>query len=383
MRHTLVGFAALLILCATLLPAPQTAWSDPDTNPFVVAAGDIACSADFSPGGTGVHRGATKCHEDATSNLFSSTGPLSAAKALIPLGDTQYENGTTTDYTTNGSSCVLSPPYGDTCSYDQSWTATAATIGASQHPAAGNHEYQNTGAGGCTLTSGTGTNACGYESYFNQSVVDPQNCQSGTTPEPAGDYCWYLNPTAAHPALFVSVNAGNCDNDSTCKAGGSSATWLHSILTDGTINAPADCVVVYWHQARWAYYGARGNDPNVDGIWQALFSASTAKTPDLVLAAHDHNYQRFGTPGSATYAGLDSGGNSSGSGIMEIIVGTGGRSLDTSVASSSPVPTFSDVNDFGVLELLLNGTTGKLTPSFWREADTTAFDTPGAISCHT
>jgi hypothetical protein len=57
-----------------------------------------------------------------------------------------------------------------------------------------------------------------------------------------------------------------------------------------------------------------GNNHELDGLWRILAGARA----DVVLAGHDHDYERF-TP-------MNADGEADPEGVMQFVVGTGGRS---------------------------------------------------------
>ncbi len=367
--------ACVLQIATIAITAPARAdVLAPPQDPYVVAAGDIACQSVTSPVPP---RDASNGHEDTTSALFSKTGPLNLAKDVIALGDEQYDTGILADFNGNASSCVGTVP----CAFDQSWGASQRAIGAVFRPTPGNHEYKDTtDPTTCTLhNTFSGDAACGYESYFGQSVADPAG-------DGSGNYTWTRNAATAHPTLFLSVNAGTCEDDkpvndpnSPCAANGTSTNFIKNTLSSTITNPPQDCVVVFWHQARWSEFDL-GNLSFVDHLWQALFPSvnhgTTAQMPDLVIAGHDHLYERYGP--------LDINGSTTGTpAIPEIIVGTGGRNLKGTDLGTSPMPLVHDATNFGVEQIKLgSGTTAALTALFWHEGASTGSD-PATYNCNT
>jgi hypothetical protein len=100
----------------------------------------------------------------------------------------------------------------------------------------------------------------------------------------------------------VVVLNSNCRPAGGCERGSAQERWLRADLAGST----ARCTLAYWHHAR-VTSGLHGPDRTMDALWRALAAAGA----DLVLAAHDHHYERFRP--------ID--------GIRSFVVGTGGRSL--------------------------------------------------------
>ena len=263
-----------------LLPALLLAAGAAAQQPVrVVAAGDIACDP-ASPSFNGGLGTATGCRMLATSDLALALG----ADAVLALGDTQYESGT---------------PAAFQASYDPTW----GRLKAITHPAVGNHEY---------LTAG----AAGYFGYFGAAAGDPQEG-------------WYSFDLGGWHVVALNSNCGAIGG---CGPGSAQHDWL---LADLAAN-PAACTLAYWHHPRFSS-GAHGNDPTVAPLWEALHDAGA----DLVLAGHDHLYERF--------APQDASGAADPTGPRQITVGTGGKNL-VGVAQVRPNSAARRVA-FGVLAL--------------------------------
>jgi hypothetical protein len=250
--------------------------------PVVAAAGDIACDPG-DPSFNGGQGTASACRMRATSDLLLRTD----LAAVLTLGDNQYEDG-------------AAGKFAD--SYGPTWGRARSIT----HPSPGNHDY------------GT-ANASGYFGYFGPAAGDPSR----------GYYSFDL--ASWH---FVALNS-NCSEVDGCGPGSTQQSWLRADLAAH----PADCTLAYWHHARFSS-GTHGTDPATSAFWVELADAGA----DLVLAGHDHVYERFGPqrPDGTADPG----------GIRQFVVGTGGRNLTGFV---DPVPN-SEVrsNDsFGVLELAL------------------------------
>ncbi len=115
------------------------------------------------------------------------------------------------------------------------------------------------------------------------------------------------------------------------------ARWLRQELAAHR----ARCTLAFWHHPMFSS-GEHGDDPRMAALWKLLYDAGA----DLVIAAHEHNYERF--------AALDERGQPDAlRGMRQIVVGTGGAKL----REFKQVRAHSEVRDnqtYGVLKLTLH-----------------------------
>jgi hypothetical protein len=175
---------------------------------------------------------------------------------VLVLGDNAYERGTLEEFAT--------------C-YHPTWGRHKRRT----RPAPGNHEYLTPGAAGYFRYFGRAAGALG-KGYYSFDLGS-----------------WHL----------VSLNSEQMTR--------AQVRWLRADLA----RASADCVLAYWHRPRWTS-GQYADDARTAPLWNALYDAGA----DLVLSAHDHNYQRY--PPMNKRGAIDEA-----RGIRSFVVGTGGRSL--------------------------------------------------------
>jgi hypothetical protein len=209
---------------------------------------------------------------------------------IFTLGDNAYPTGETADFR----NC-----------YEKSWGRhKARTL-----PSAGNHDYYNSEP---------------YFTYFGEKAGDPDK----------GYYS--LNLGAWH---IIALNS-NID----AQAGSEQEEWLRSDLAANK----AQCTLALWHHPLFSS-GEHGNDPRMLDIWRTLFAFKA----DVILNAHDHNYERF--------APQDPDGKANPlNGITEFVVGTGGSVLRGFPREEAQ--THSEVKDnktWGVLKMTLQPTAYK------------------------
>jgi hypothetical protein len=222
--------------------------------------------------------------DEATANLLDTL----PGTIIIP-GDIAYESGTTAEF--------------NNC-YHPSWGRHKART----RPSPGNHEYNTPGA-------------TGYYGYFGAAAGDPTK---GYYSFDLGD--WHI----------VSINS-NCSAIGGCGAGSAQEMWLRADLAA----SDATCTLAFWHHPRFSS-GDHGNTSGMQAMWQALYEHGA----DVVIAGHDHNYERF-DPQTATGLADPQWG------IRSFVVGTGGKSLRP---TGSPVANsvVRDSSTYGVLQLTLD-----------------------------
>ena len=304
----------------TSVPAP-TSTTEPAPAPATTAA--VTTSATPAPStttGTAGQEAVLLAAGDIASCSSSgdeATAALLAARpsaVVATLGDNVYERGTPAEF----SRC-----------YDPSWGAARPRT----RPSPGNHDYGASGAGG-------------YFGYFGAAAGEPGK----------GYYSYDLGPWHV-----VALNS-NCSVVS-CERGSAQERWLRADLAAH----PRSCTLAYWHHPRFSSGTVHGSTTAVAPLWQALHDANA----DLVLAGHEHHYERLGP--------LDpSGALDPGRGVRSFVVGTGGRSH----YAFGPAIAGSEIRHrgtFGVLELVLQarGFTWYFVPEPGE-----SFSDSGSAPCH-
>jgi len=238
---------------------------------------------------------------------------------VFAAGDLAYEKGSAEDF----KNC-----------YDPAW----GRFKNRTKPALGNHEYVDPTASGYFQYWGTqaGPRGKGYYSYE------------------LGD--WHI----------VVLNT-NCDAKGLggCGAGSPQETWLKEDLA----KRPTACILAYGHHALFSsgVFKRHAVHPELKPLWEDLYAAHA----DLVLAGHEHSYERFAPQdpeGKADPA----------NGIREIVAGTGGRSHDL-LGFATPNSEVREWDTFGVLKLTLSP--GKYSWEFVSEQGETFHDAGSGV-CH-
>ena len=296
------------------------------TDPIIAAAGNIACDPN-NPAFNGGAGTASACRMRYVSNLLLKKGGVPRYRLVLGLGDMQYVCG-------------------GLAAYRQSYGPTWGRVLSVTRPVVGDKDYRSTAnaPGGTDCTDPPG-HAAGFFGYFGPtkpylltnagSVAGSGafysfNFPRGCTPGP-GKRCWHL----------IALN-GNCRKAPGCVPGTDQYDWLQSDLTAHP-NLRYRCTIAFWHWPRFTS-GKHGNDPTYDPIWRLLY----ARGVDIVLNAHDHDYERFAPQNPNGVADLAKG-------IREFVVGTGGEShVRFPTAARLPTSRASNALTFGILTLTLH-----------------------------
>jgi hypothetical protein len=286
--------------------------------PVLAGAGDIA-----------------RCYEPETPHVWTPARQTMAEQTarlldgidgtVMALGDNAYEAGSLIDYY----AC-----------YHPTWGRHRSRT----RPAVGNHEY---------ITPG----AAGYFAYFGSRAAPPLGYYSYDIGS------WHvvvLNSmsqwTTCQPPPPDTETARLCAGDRLQQQ------WLRGDLAAHSNR----CTAAYFHHPRFSS-GLHGSQREMQQMWDILYDHGV----DVVVAAHDHLYERF--------APQDRDGNlDEERGIRQFVVGTGGAELYsfTTIERNSEVRN----NDtHGVLKLTLGE--GSYQWAFVPVAGQ-SFSDEGSGSCH-
>ena len=263
-------------------PAEEVALSGASV---IIGAGDIAVC-----GSTG---------DDSTAAIVDSVLKAdSAAKvedAVVAIGDLAYQSGTQRDFIDcwNGS-------WGDSTKRIMKWI----------HPTPGNHEYVSAGA-------------APYFNYFGARAGDPKR----------GYYAYDIGEwrvIALNSEIPMNGRFGMEDRTA-------QEDWLRTDLKDH----PKKCTVAYLHRSLFSS-GYHGDQTGMHGLYAVMYAGGV----DLVLAGHDHSYERFAPMNPATMLDTIAG-------LTQIVAGTGGaelRGFRTQLARNS---RYRIQGHYGVVKLTL------------------------------
>ena len=184
---------------------------------------------------------------------------------------------------------------------------------ARTRPTPGNHEYN-------------GATAIGYFRYWDGRAGDPGK----------GYYSYDLG---MWHIVVLNTNCGSKELGG-CAEGSPEETWLKQDLAAH----PAACTLAYGHHALFSsgLLPKHAEHPELRALWQDLYDAHA----ELILAGHEHSYERFAPQNPEGNPDPEHG-------IREIVVGTGGRS-HTPLGYAKPNSEVRDDKTYGVLKLTLS-----------------------------
>lgn len=225
----------------------------------------------------------------------------------------------------------------------------------------------------------------GDNAYPHGSAADFTNCYhptwgrhlTRTRPSPgnhdydtpgAAGYFGYFGASAGPPGLgYYSYSLGRwhiiaLNSEISAFPGSPQVEWLRADLT---VN-PTPCALAYFHTPVFGS-GSNGSNPHMQAVWRVLYQFGV----DVIVAAHNHSYERFAPQDPDGQPDLAAG-------IRQFVVGTGGTSLTgfPRIVANSEI---RNDTTWGVLRLTLRA--GQYDWQFVRAAGG-SFSDSGTGSCH-
>ncbi len=290
-----IAALALGILTAACAPRPQITPVPADAPAELVAlagaavmigAGDIA-----SCGSTGDERTAR-----IVDSIIKADSVAGVENFVFTLGDNAYPDGSARDF--------------ERC-FTPSWGDPKKSIMKVIHPSPGNHEHHTNGA-------------ASYYNYFGERAAG--SAKRG----------YYSYDVGAWKVIVINseivVNPEFPRSDEVAQL-----TWIKNEMKTST----KACTMAYFHHPRFSS-GWHGSDARMAPTWQAMMDGGV----DLVLAGHDHHYERL-APMNAE------GVRDTVKGIPSFVVGTGGGELRGLKGTKAPNSEYRLQGYFGVLKLTL------------------------------
>ena len=305
MRISLLTAVVILttLLTATLNSSPHVypvleSTTKTAKDPIFIGAGDIGeCGRDdkgkYVPNGTMAEK---------TAKLVDRHLPCDREMGVVFVaGDNAYDHGTTKQY--------------QEC-YDPTW----GKFKDRTRPVPGNHEFLG-------INGGPKRDGRDYYDYFGESA--------GTELE--GYYSYDLGKWH-----IIALNSELVSNAMTQQR-----DWLEKDLAKN----PQKCTLAYWHKPVFSsgHHGKEQPTPGVDETMREVWRILDGAGVDVVVNGHDHNYERFKPQ--------DADRNPDANGIVQFVVGTGGRNLNRTDAIPFDQRRNSaafDMVTWGVLKLTLH-----------------------------
>jgi hypothetical protein len=233
---------------------------------------------------------------EQTAQLLDQVVAGGTETVVFTAGDNAYEHGTLEEY----EQC-----YGPTWGRHKDRT----------RPAVGNHEYE------------LDDEASGYFEYYGNIAGDP-------------DEGWYSYDLGLWH--IIVLNTSDDCRLIACDASSAQIEWLRADLAANG----GFCTLAIWHDPLFSSASPEGGERYLLPFWEALYESGA----DVILNAHEHNYERFApqTPDGL----LDPQ-----SGIRQFVVGTGGDSLSAFAGPPSANSEVRNDRTHGVLKLVLHPAT--------------------------
>ncbi len=219
-----------------------------------------------------------------TADIISADRATHEIAVVLTLGDNTYPIGLLNEFT----GC-----------YDPTW----GKFKERTYPSPGNHDYRT-------------PYAAGYYAYFGKAAG----------PERRGYYSFSIGSWHV-----ISLNSSLRPDEHQTQL-----DWLKADLAQSRTH----CTLAYWHHPMFSS-GSHGGDSRMVEAWKILYAANA----ELVLASHDHHYERF-APQDAE------GRRDEQRGLRQFVVGTGGAKL-TPLGFQQAHSEVRDNSTYGVLRLVL------------------------------
>lgn len=305
--------ATLAVLALFALPSctDQPTFNEPPARAlYTTPTGLVTANPPAIVAGAGDISSCSNNNDEATAKLLDAI-----PGTVITMGDNVMPNGTTAQF----ASC-----------YDPTWGRHKGRT----RPAAGNHDYNTSGA-------------AGYFAYFGTAAGEPGK----------GYYSYELG------AWHVIVLNSNISSG----VGSAQDIWLKADLAAH----PHQCILSYYHHPLYSSATGSGTGGTIYSGVRNLFTDLYAGHADLVLNGHRHVYERIAPmkpDGTADPVG----------GVREIISGTGGDGGGT-LTNIFPLSEVLNGRTFGVVKLYLydDSYTWKFVPIAGK-----TFTDSGSTACH-
>jgi hypothetical protein len=182
-------------------------------------------------------------------------------------------------------------------------------------PTLGNHEYET-------------ERARGYFDYFGDAAGDP-------------DEGYYSYDLGAWHIVALNSNCG-VGGEIRCGPGSAQTEWLKEDLAANAADE-GQCTLAYMHHPRFSSGVKHGGTSTMEPLWEILYEAGA----EVVLSAHEHNYERFAPQDPEGRADPQRG-------IKQFVVGSGGGKSHYPIFDPLPNSEVHNDESYGVLKLTLS-----------------------------
>ena len=307
LRSGLIALAALTIGSCS----DDSGFTQPATTAlYTTPTGLVTANPPQVIAGAGDISKCTNDNDEATAKLLDAIPGV-----VFTLGDNVMPNGTSSEF----ASC-----------YAPTWGRHKART----RPAAGNHDYNTSGA-------------AGYFAYFGAAAGEPGKG-------------WYSYELGAWHVVVLNSNLPST-------SGSAQDTWLKADLAAH----PNQCTLAYFHQPLYSSTGGSGTGGATLSGSRNLVNDLYAGHADVIMNGHRHFYERLAPmkpDGTADPV----------NGVREFISGTGGDGGGT-LTNIFPLSEARNGNTFGVLKLWLydDSYAWKFVPVAGK-----TFTDSGSTACH-
>jgi hypothetical protein len=315
--------AALPVVVPAATPPPALA-APPPVAPPALAPPVVPPVAPPAPAPAELHIAAVgDIHPPSASSNSAATAAAAAnADFILGLGDYQYQSGTLSDYNAY---------------FDKDWGPLVPKMYPVLAPT---HDQNWTGD---PVTYWNGGGAHGYKAPVTLANHTSYSFDNGA---------WH----------FIAID-DSCYRDTANCSPTALLAWVKADLAAH----PSKCTLAYWHQAYFTSDAGHAPFTDIQPVVQALYDSGV----DVVLQAHNHNYERFAPQTPQRVA-------DPAKGIRAFVVGTGGIGFYPFTDTAANSEARSD-SSYGVLQMTLRD--GSYD---WKFQNTggTAFTDAGTDTCH-
>jgi acid phosphatase type 7 len=343
-------------------------WTTVDVTPYITGTGTYSLALTV-PGSTAISFASREVGNNAPQLLVEIQGGVAATRTATAGVNT----ATATRTPTNAPQGTTTPSRTPTTS-----SGSVVLVGAGDIASCSRSQDEQTAQlldniPGTVFTTGDNAYVDGtYTEYIN--CYDPNwgRHKSRTKPSPgnhdyltsgAAGYFQYFNNIPSYYAYDLGAwRIYSLNSEISVSATSAQATWLQNDLAAN----PRQCVMAYWHKARWSSGSNHGDNTSIQPLWQILYDAGA----ELVVAGHEHHYERF--------AEMNASGVSVSQGLREIVAGTGGATLYP-FGSPKSASQVRNNTAYGVVKLTLrsNSYDWQFVP-----VSGSTFTDSGSTNCH-